>query len=282
MSGSLVRISLLRRVTLLVGAVVVLGLLPSTSKADSAQDTGYGPGGSVRATMYSTSWGSPNAGEAGSMRLLITRGGQRKVDIFPRPRCEYCGLFASYSQPVQVVQLNRSREPEVIFNIYSGGAHCCSYSLIFQYRNGRYTPTQQFWGNGYYRLRSLRGMRVFVSRDDRFAYRFDCYACSSYPLSMWRLTGRGMVDITRRFRGLIKRDANRHKRVWRIRARNGDAAAPLAAWLADQCMLRHCQRGWQTVDRVTRNGGVSAYYGGGRKGYLKKLRRTIRKFGYAG
>ena len=146
----------------------------------------------------------------------------------------------------------------VIFNIYSGGAHCCSYSLIFQYRNGRYTPTQQFSrGNGYYRLRSLRGMRVFVSRDDRFAYRFDCYA-SSYPLSMWRLTGRGMVDITRRFRGLIKRDANRHKRVWRIRARNGDAAgAPLAAWLADQCMLGTVG-GWQTVDRVTRNGGVSA------------------------
>jgi hypothetical protein len=281
MGKSLNRVSLLRGLMLVAGAVMLMGLAPSSSKAESAQDAGYGPGGWVRAVMYSASFGSSNAYETGSMRLIITRGGERRVDTFPSPACEYCGLFAHYSKPVEVIQLNRSKEPEIIFSIYLGGAHCCSYSLIFQYRNGRYRATRHFWGNGFYRLRNLYGMRVFVARDDRFAYRFDCYACSRYPLAVWNLTGRGMVDVTRRFPSLIRRDANRHRRVWRVRARSGNAAAPLAAWLADQCMLKRCRPGWRTVNRVTRPGGVSAYYGG-RERYIRKLRRTLRRFDYAG
>jgi len=80
----------------------------------------------------------------------------------------------------------------------------------------------------------------------------------------------------------VRRDANQHRRVWRVRARNGGAAAPLAAWLADQCMLRRCRPAWRTVNRVAKNGGVREYYGGGQDDYLRKLRRTIRRLGYSG
>lgn len=264
-------------------AVVLVGaLLPSLAFADFDDAFGVGAGGtSIQAIIFHAGYGSSSAGQEGSMRLVIKRDGKTKLDFRPKSRCKYCGLYAGLD-PVKVVQLDPTREPEVMFDIFSGGAHCCTYSLIFRYANGRYRGRYHFWGNGGYRVVRIAGDRRIIARDDRFAYRFDCYACSSYPIQIWKFRQGRMIDVTRQYPRFIRGDARRLRRRWKRAAHVGRAAAPLAAWVADECSLGRCRSGFRTANRLARNGAVDKFFPGGRERFPDKLRMTMKRFGYSG
>ena len=68
----------------------------------------------------------------------------------------------------------------MLVDFYTGGAHCCFYSVIYRYVGGRYVSSFHFWGDPSYRLVDLNrdGRPDFRSADDRFAYAFSCFACS--------------------------------------------------------------------------------------------------------
>lgn len=265
-----------------VGVFALALLLPASALADRETAIATGPGWNViEATMTYKAYGTEGAGREGSMRLTVKRDDQRAFDRFPAPRCEYCGLFNGFPSAVQILQLDATPEPEIIFNIYSGGAHCCDYSLILRFVDGRYETTTHFWGNSPYRFRKLNGQPRLVNRDDRFAYRFDCYACSRFPIQIWAFRNGSMRDVTRGYPNLIRRDARGHKRAWRRAARRGQAAAPIAAWAADQCLLGKCSSAKRKARSLARNGAVSAFYPNGRRGFIPKLNRTLRRFGYS-
>ena len=72
--------------------------------------------------------------------------------------------------------LDGDREPEVIVDLFTGGAHCCSVSAIYSFAegSGKYAPLRHNWRDAGYRLQDLRddGKLELRTRDARFGYRY--------------------------------------------------------------------------------------------------------------
>jgi subtilisin-like proprotein convertase family protein len=230
-------------------------------------------------------------GAVRSPRALIVRAGRTRLDRpLARLGCGGCPTWRPVGRPV-VRDLDRDGEPEVLFDFYSGGAHCCTYSLIHRWdgRSRRYARTVRWWGNVGYRLADLDrdGRPELQSYDDRFSYRFTAYVASLRPLQVWHYEGGRLQDVTRRFPRLVARDA---ASLWRLylrerRARVKEVRGILAAWLADQYLLGRSAAGWRRLEEAYRRGDVGRGrtmfgYPAGRR-YLAELRSFLRRAGYA-
>ncbi|MCU0524968.1 MAG: hypothetical protein MUF72_09105 [Elainella sp. Prado103] len=79
--------------------------------------------------------------------LRIIRNGQIAFDADLKPE----GACRQDPEVFVIEDLDGDREPEVLIDFYSGGAHCCSSSLIFRYNpaQAQYTATEHFWGHGH-------------------------------------------------------------------------------------------------------------------------------------
>jgi hypothetical protein len=220
-------------------------------------------------------------------RLTVTRAGRVRLDSrisgFGRPFARPVGLSAR--------DLDADSEPEVVLSVYTGGAHCCVQTLIYRYLpdRGSYRRTFRDWGNVGFHLVDLDGdgRLELRSADDRFAYAFACYACSGFPMRIWRYDHGRLLDVTRSFPRLVERDAERQWR-WYMRERSRESAEVrglLAAWLADMYLLGREDEGWQTLEGAYRRGelGPKQSLAGWPQGraYIRALRTFLRKTGYA-
>jgi hypothetical protein len=242
--------------------------------------------GDVRADLTVTERG----GIVRDVRLRIVRLGRVRLDAeVPRLGCAGCPGWRVVGRPV-VRDLDGDGEPEVLVDVYTGGAHCCTHSLLYRWRpqGRRYERSTAAWGNQGYRLADLDadGRPELSSRDDRFAARFTAYAASASPVRIWRYDRGRLFDVTRSFRGEVERDA---AVLWReyLRVRGGkvrEVRGFLAAWLADQALLGRTEQGWRRLEDANRRGelgrgAMADGYPAGRR-YLSALRAFLRRAGY--
>jgi subtilisin-like proprotein convertase family protein len=223
-------------------------------------------------------------------RIRILRAGRLALDrAVRRLGCATCPTWRPVERPI-VRDLDGGPEPEIVFDFYSGGAHCCTYTLVYGHRPalGRYRQTLHAWGNVGYRFGDpdRDGRPEFLSWDDRFAYAFAPYAASFEPIQIWRYRGGRLLDVTRRFPRLVARDAASHWRAYSKLTRAGrtDARGLLPAYLADELMLGRAQRGWSRLELAFRRGDLGrgvrmGGYPAGRR-YLAALRGFLRRTGY--
>ena len=221
-------------------------------------------------------------------RLTIARAGVVLVDEPIADACSACFALFADPTPLTVRDLDADGEPEVILDTYSGGAHCCTSSHVFRYSPAEdgYVERRFDWGNLSYTIRDLDrdGRPELRSGDDRFAYAFSCYACSFFPPRIFRLEDGGLVDVTREFAGIVRRDANR---LWRqyLRLRRdpeSDLRGLLAAYAADRALLGELEAAWEQLLVSRARGeldGPQGWPAGNR--YLKELRRFLEQTGYA-
>ncbi|KAF3888390.1 MULTISPECIES: hypothetical protein [Nostocales] len=257
---------------------ITLGLLTVASFSQPATaETITGQSGNVRAEI---SYEKAQDYQYKNLRLKIIRAGKTVFDRKPlaqdndydRP----LGAIAKENQ-LPIVDLDGDKEPEVIADFFTGGAHCCTYSLIYRFDKSRqqYTKINHAWGNGGYGLKDLDkdGLPEFESRDDRFAYAFTSYAASSYPVQIYQYRNGKMVDVTRRYPKIIKNHASE---LWQFYLKEGkqyeDGKGILAAYLADKYMLGQGEDGWVQVRQ--------AYKGRDRNSYFADLRKFLRETGY--
>lgn len=228
--------------------------------------------------------------------IAIRRGGQRALSASLAqvncPGCPNTGLlFTSESRTISVRDLDSDGEPEVLLDLYSGGAHCCSYTLIFRYRPSfhDYRRLVGYWGNAGYRVTDLDGdgRPELASADDRFAYVFAAYAFSAFPPRIWHYDHGRLVDITRRFPALVEQDA---RLLWRdyLRVRGEDypeIRGILAAFMAEEYLLGREDEGWRRLEAILHRGEL-----GPAKldrlwpvgpAYMRKLRAFLHETGYA-
>ena len=214
------------------------------------------------------------------IRVTITRDG---TVWRSRP---FGGAF--FHRPkLHVRDLDADGELEVWIDTYTGGAHCCDQSRFFRWLPARaaYGKTFHDWGNAPYRAKNLDGRRhvELLGSDDRFAYVFTSFAGSAFPIRIWQFDAGRLLDVTRRFPGLVQSDANE---LWDsyVRSRSGrsDVRGVLAAWQADQYLLGREDAGWLELDRALKRGdleGTNGQWPTGRR-YLRELRAYLRKLGY--
>jgi hypothetical protein len=227
-----------------------------------------------------------------NLRFTIERAGVVVLDRKPRPVCRACTTWpgsggAPGVSSVHVADLDRNGEPVALLDLYTGGAHCCLYTVFFRFDGTAYRSTRHDWGNPGYRFVDLGhdGVFEFLTRDDRFNYTFSCYACSATPVRVLRVAGRRLVDVTRRFPSLIRRDAASIWRAYRTTARHHqDVAGLLPAYVADETLVGRARSAWARLRRAVsqpdwpRTLTDPRWKQRGR--YLDAVRRFLRRTGY--
>jgi hypothetical protein len=263
----------------LVAAAMLLGAPAAASAAvESAQLGG---------TAAQFSYDSGGAGFS-NLQLTIIRNGTTLVSQSPDPSPLTGTLqgvgpaYGGQGPSVRVLRLDSATtEPAVVFDLFTGGAHCCFYSQIFVFNPGAgtYSSFTHDWLDQGYTFKDLDGDGIpeFSSVDGNFAYAFGSFAASRYPPQIWRLSGVQLLDVTRQFPDLIRADIRRQKRGLKGVAAKFDLRPPLTALTADECLLGSCSKGFKIVAATIKRGGKIL----GKPGaFPAKLRKFLRKTGY--
>jgi hypothetical protein len=272
----------------LLGAALLLVPAAAAPSAQAASHSATASGGAVSATV---TWQKTSRDGASKVHVSIARGGVEVTSDDPQPKCEAFCWEPIAEPPVNVQDLNADGEPEVLVDLYSGGAHCCSMLLIYGFDPavGKYRRLRRDFGNPGYTLRDADGdgRTEIFTEDDRFSYLFGSYLESARPLMILRYDGRRTVDVTREFPAEVERHSKRILRLYKQlrREKDLDLRGVLAAWQADNYLIGPdaAAQGWEYLKVAQRRGELkrTGANGGVTNGrYLKKLRSYLKKFGY--
>ncbi|WP_414543684.1 hypothetical protein [Nostoc sp. CCY0012] len=263
----------IRQALISVAVVSITTLANQPSRAEVFT----GQSGNVRAEI---SYEQSEEYQYKNVRLQIMRAGKKILDRTLPQDSEYdrpIGGLLTDNSNLPVLDLDGNKEPEVIADFFTGGAHCCLYSLIYKYgsKSQQYGQIQHKWGNGGYHLKDVDqdGIPEFVSQDDRFAYSFASYAASGYPLQIWQYRQGKMIDVTRRYPQLIYNAAFQQWQTYLEAKKQGDDGKGfLASYLANKYMIGQEKDGWQRVQQV--------YKQSDRTQFFADLRKFLRETGY--
>jgi hypothetical protein len=257
--------------------VVSLAMLLLAASAADARKAGFRTvvNDGVKATL---SW-SKGYGQLGlDPRVTITRDGIREVDHRRLKRlCQLCTSIIRPRSALHVRDVDSDGYPEVIVDLFSGGAHCCWSTVVFVPKDGTYKARLAEWGNAGYRLDDLdgNGAPEFVTTDDRFSGTFTAYAGSYRPPMIFSLVGQKLLDVTRNFASLIGEDiAEIDKLLEQYRGEEGaELEGLIAARMADLALLGRSAEIGPYLDQARRRGDTDA-------GFKAALLKFLRNSGY--
>ncbi len=267
-------------------AVAVAVAAPAMAAATAGSQTAsLGP---VSATLTYESDPKDVVAPYSDLQLSITRAGTTLYSAPVNPKiCPVgCGPDHPDSPFLHVVDLNADGQTEVVLDLFTGGAHCCSLDVGYSIDpvSGNVTQTDHVWGDPEAPLEDLShdGRLEFVSADDRFAYEFDAYAFSGLPIQIERFVNGAFVDVTDAYPALIAPDAKRWYAIYRQSFEAGEGLGALAAWAADEDRLGHAALVARVLARENRLGHLRSDglpWKGGRA-FIKELQRFLVKTGY--
>jgi len=273
-----------RRLALLVAALAAVGVAV-TESAGAADQPARRAG--VRA-VFSFVRG-PQEGQYRDLHIRITRRGRTLVDGPARvPGCAppFCAPGGGLQgRSVRVRDLDGDGEPEVVLDLFTGGAHCCVKTRVYWFDGAGYRSVVHDFADIGYRLRDLGRGRTpeLVSADPRFAFLFTSFAASVFPLQVWAFRDQRLVDVTRLFPARVQADAARAFRLYR-RARRSGALEPrgaIAAWAADQYLLGRRAATLRRLRTLAARRALPGDVPRGQQTFVRRLDRTLRRFGYA-
>jgi hypothetical protein len=256
-------------------ALIALLVVPATASA--ATDTARS--GDVRARLtYNCGSGAFTCTQ---MRFRVDRGGGNNVVLDQTISLSGNRPFGPGNpdgNSVRFANLDSDAEPEIIVDLFTGGAHCCLISFIYDYNGASYNRIGRDWRDPGYVLTNIDGGRPeFRSGDPRFVGLYTSYVESRLPIQIWNYRGGRLKTVTRKFRNTVRRDRDAALRFYRtVRRAKGDVRGALAAYQADNYLLsrRTAARGWRVLKGLRSRGIVSTRY-------LRSLQRKLRQFGYA-
>jgi hypothetical protein len=237
--------------------------------------------GSLRAEYRYT--GTPTL--ASHARIRIRRAGRLVVD---RSAGSLGPGYArsGAARALSIRQLDGTGPPEVLLQLYSGGAHCCWETWIF---TGAHRARQS-WGHAMPVLRDADGdgKPEFHGPDTRFAYAFGSFASSRFPAAVWSYGGGSTHDVTSAFVTEVQADQAAQYASY-VDGRDTKSAelvrSSLAAYAADGYRLGQGDATMAVVQAAVAAGEVdtdehdpSSFW---RPDYVGLLRDLLHRLGYA-
>ena len=282
MSDVTLRFSAVRRVFAIL-TVVVICLVAAPAALATTQTAS---GGNVTAT-FTFQGKVPNFH---GLQLSIARGGtvvydQPVVAKFCDTLC-WPGPVTGGRPAVQVVDLEHDGEPDVVLNLYSGGAHCCTVLQVFSFDPGTmtYTKTERTFGDPDVRIVDLGhdGRLELVTADDSFAYAFTDYAGSGLPIEIETFAGGQFTDVTRSYPALVAKDAAFWLKAFKGTARYhySDSVGVIAAWAADEDLLGHVNLVNRYLAQQAKAGHLNAPFAAGGTKFIANLQKFLHRRGY--
>lgn len=220
--------------------------------------------GAVEA-VFTYSW-DPARFRFSRQHLTIRRDGATRFAAFVRrppdggANAQPAGFFQQ-KRSVSLSDLDGDGEPEVVLDLYWGGAHCCWYTQLYRYDAAveRYVPLVHVWGNVGYVLADLDhdGKQELVTRDDRFSYVFASFADSRWPVRILAYRAGHLTVVTKSYPAEVRRDSSSLWHEAMARARKGPSnQGMMAAWAADQCLLGRCAAAFRSIASLSKTGRV--------------------------
>ena len=272
----------------MIGAATLAALLSLPGVASAAPQTATAEFGSVRAELK---WDDQRPSQT-APALRITRSGGG-FDYAPAEcsagtredeglHCEQPRVFEDHEFFV-LRDIDADGEPEVIIDLFTGGAHCCSILSLYRWDEAAqaYSSFKYNFGDPGFVLRDVEndGKVEFHSADPRFAFAFTSFAESRFPIQIFEFTAGDLEDVTLRYPALIREDAAEHRKAFReMRAEGADGKGALAAFLADKYRLGEAAQGRRQVRRALKRGGLKR----AERRFLRKMPRRLKRWGYAG
>ena len=278
-----------RAIALLGLGIALVALSGSAALAAPATTTLTASNGGTSATLtYRENRSSALGPLYSKLHLTITRAGRPAFDA--TVSTPFCGTSCwpdvwPGHRFLTVADLGAGGSPDVILDLYSGGAHCCSILQVYRFEadRGTYSILQRDFGDPGASLVELGGSRVFLSADDRFAYAFTSFAFSGLPVAIWQLRPQGFADVTRRFPARIATDAARQYGAYLANRSQGFGLGFIAAWAADEDLLGHATLVARTLSAAKGDGYLRSADGLASAGaFIASLQRDLAKWGYAG
>ncbi len=179
--------------------------------------------------------------------MEITRSGEV---LYDQPvTSAWCGKdcwpasVATSSPSLHVVHLRARGFPDVVLDLFTGGAHCCFVEQVYSFdaSTSKYVKSERDFGDPGARLEKLGagGSDDFVTGNDAFAYEFTDFAASGLPLEILSFSDRKFHDVTRSFPALIAKDAAQWIKAFHAASTShyDDTVGVVAAWAADEDLL---------------------------------------------
>ncbi len=271
------------RRALIAAGVLALGLIAAPA-ALATTETAHA--GNVTAT-FSFQGKVPNFH---GLHLTITRGGTVAYDqpVMAKLCDKLCwpGGGGGGGPAVQVLDVEHTGDPDVLLNLYSGGAHCCTVMQVFSFdpATATYVKTERNFGDPGFRVVDLQhnGQFEFLTADDSFAYRFTDFAASGLPIEILTFANRHFTDVTRSYPKLIARDAAVWLKAFKSMAkqRYADSVGVIAAWAADEDLLGHVKLVDGYLSQQAKAGHLNAPFGAGGAKFVAQLQNFLRRRGY--
>jgi hypothetical protein len=268
---------------------VLLALLALPLPAAGAQEpakTETAAAGAVSATFTYRDVGH---GQWKDLRLQITRGGAPAYDGVPGGeacKAPYCAPDTFRGSPaLKVADIDGDGEPEVLVDLFTGGAHCCVLAQVLRWDGTAYATTQRDFADFGYTLQPAAAPgapAIFATGDARFAYAFASFADSAFPVRLLTLTAGVWKDVTGAHPDALQADATRWMKRYRQRRNGKVSLGMLAAWAADEYRLGHATKVKAFLATELRAGRLQGdrYWPRG-KAFVTTLERRLRVWGYA-
>jgi hypothetical protein len=272
---------------------IVLASLVAAAPASAATRIETASQGQVTAT-FSYDYKKTRFGtyDFSNLHVAITRAGTPLVDDSVDDNGSWpADAGSKAAQSVTVRDLDGDDEPEVLVDLFSGGANCCWFTVSYRYdeNQNKYIKKTLRPGVSFpYTLRDVdkNGIPEFVSVDYRFAYKYGSNADTPRPLRIFNWTAGRLVDVTVGFPKLAARDAaDMYKGYLRFRkVKDVNVRGLLAAYLADSYNAGNGRVAWRRLVAAYRRGDVDKKFAGDAgphgKAYLTSLRKFLKKLGY--
>jgi hypothetical protein len=257
--------------------------------AATRSETVVAASGDVAATLTYTHAPNDDVAPFTDLRLTIAREGKTLYSAaVDNPACgKLC--WPNLPGPLAVRDVEGDGQPDVLVNLYTGGAHCCNVTDLFRYdaAGHDFTSVLHIWGGPDYSLERLDagGDYEFVTADDRFAYEFTAYAFSGLPVEILRLVDGRFVNVTRSYPKLAAADAAEQWKNYLENRAGGTGLGFLGAWAADEYNLGRGAAVAKMLGQLEhanelRSSDPGIWVGGSK--FVTALDRFLQKTGYNG
>lgn len=202
---------------------------------------------------------------------------------------EICRLSSYHEPPLTIKNLDQNDEPEIIVDFYTGGAHCCFFSLVYRYNStsNQYEKTEKYWYNTPYSLQDENKDNIpeFHATDNRFAYQFAAFAFSGLPIQIWRYEQGKFKDVTRQYPELVYNNAYYWWQAFQAEQKNcdpGEACGEgwLAAYVASKALLDQETEALRLVRQAYQGSGCTLEGCVGSETFFEQLQSFLQETGY--
>ena len=158
------------------------------------------------------------------------------------------GMGVYYSGSLSLADLDSDGTSEAIVQGYSGGAHCCTDTLVYSWQDGAFKTLETGYLDGLggeFTDLDGNGLSEFVSVDNQFLYRFSSYAGSFPPPRILTYKAGNFTETTKQYPAEIRKSIARIEEIFADSNFSGERNGLLAGYVAMKSLVGEYEAGWQ-------------------------------------